>query len=108
MLASFGLYIGMFILTSTQAVIKNMPLVPFKNIEIETNLLKIDNQKIHEMEKKQTDWNQYIFFIFNFINFNYKVIMPFLIFFFLILKNNYFSFHLFFSIIQYYILLIFK
>lgn len=52
MLASFGLYIGMFILTSTQAVIKNMPLVPFKNIEIETNLLKIDNQKIHEMEKK--------------------------------------------------------
>lgn len=30
-----------------------MPLVPFKNIEIETNLLKIDNQKIHEMEKKK-------------------------------------------------------
>lgn len=78
MLASFGLYIGVFILTSTQAAIKNMPLVPFKNIEIETNLLKIDNQKIHEMEKKKkTDWNQYIFFIFNFINFNYKVIMPF-------------------------------
>lgn len=53
MLASFGLYIGVLILTSTQAAIKNMPLVPFKNIEIETNLLKIDNQKIHEMEKKK-------------------------------------------------------